>query len=147
MGTSENPIVELRIPRRIVESMIGHALADKPNECCGLLAGTGDVVASQYRLINESDRPETGYRVSIGLFRPMGMMRKKGESLLAIYHSHPTAAAVPSRRDLEQNFYPSAAHFIISLLEDVPVMRGYRLRRDSFVEIKWAMIDDDGPGE
>lgn len=145
--SSENPKVELRIPRRIVDSMTRHALEDKPNECCGLLAGVGNLVASQYRLINESDHPETEYHVSIGLFKPMGLMRQKGESLVAIYHSHPTATAVPSRRDLERNFYPSAIHLIISLLGEVPVMRGYRLRRNSFEEVKWISIDDDGPGE
>lgn len=147
MESSENLTVELRIPRRIVECMTRHALEEKPNECCGLLAGVNNLVTSQYRLMNESNHPETEYHVSIGLFRPMGLMRQKGESLLAIYHSHPTAAAIPSRRDLERNFYPSAIHLIISLLEDVPVMRGYHLRGNSFEEIKWVPIDGDVPGE
>jgi len=141
---SANPNVDLRLPRSIVEEMVRHALQEKPKECCGLLGGVGDTVRSQFRLINEADRPETEYHVSIGLFKPMQLMRQKGEDLLAIYHSHPTAAAVPSRRDLERNFYPAIVHFIISLLDEEPVMRGYRLHKDSFEEIGWSVIDDDG---
>ena len=133
--------VELRIPRLVVDRMVKHALEDTGKECCGLLGGKGREVLSIYQLINESPRPEREYRVALGLFRPLQEMRERGEGLLAIYHSHPTAAAVPSQKDLRQNYYPSAIHFIISLVGPEPDIKGYRLKTDSFEEIRWDVID------
>ena len=125
--------------------MVKHALKDSGKECCGLLGGTGREVLTIYPLINESPRPETEYRVSIGLFRPLQQMRERGEEMLAIYHSHPTATAVPSRKDLQQNYYPSAIHFIISLVGPEPDIKGYRLKTDSFEEIRWDIVDTPVP--
>lgn len=141
MEFTRNSQVELRIPRPVVDQMVWHALEDTGKECCGLLGGRGREVCSIYPLINESPRPEREYRVALGLFRPLQEMRQRGEGLLGIYHSHPTAAAVPSQKDLRQNYYPSAIHFIISLAGPEPDIKGYRLKTDSFEEIRWDVIE------
>ena len=57
----------LVLPRQIHSEMVKQALAERPNECCGLLAGTNDcngfvkTVTKAFPLINELARP-TAYR-------------------------------------------------------------------------------------
>ena len=55
-------------------------------------------------------------------------MRERGESLFAIYHSHPDSPPAPSETDLKQAGYPEALYLIISLdTKGVLEMRGWRL--------------------
>jgi proteasome lid subunit RPN8/RPN11 len=44
-------------------------------------------------------------------------LRGTGERLIAIAHSHPDGPAELSKTDIEQAYYPEAAHLIISLAE------------------------------
>ena len=136
--------IVLRVPRSVVEQMIHHALQFRTEECCGLLGGRNGEVHSHYGLRNESPNPEREYQAALGLFEPFREMRRRNEELLAIYHSHPTSAAVPSLKDLQQNLYPSAIHFIISLSGTQPDMKGYRMMRESFKEIRWEIVDSEG---
>jgi len=65
-------------------------------------------------------------------------MREYGMEHVAIYHSHPTSEAVPSKTDREVNYYgPEMVHFIISLKDGTPVMRGWRLTADNATEAVW----------
>ena len=50
-----------------------------------------------------------------GQIEAMRQMREQGETLFAIYHSHPHAPAEPSHLDIEQANYPEALYLIISL--------------------------------
>jgi len=45
-------VAELVIPQQILDDMIAHARELAPHECCGLLAGTGNVVSRIYRIKN-----------------------------------------------------------------------------------------------
>lgn len=47
--------------------------------------------------------------------KAMSAMRSSAETMLGIYHSHPTTAARPSPRDLAGAAYPGVAYVIISL--------------------------------
>jgi proteasome lid subunit RPN8/RPN11 len=50
--------------------------------------------------------------------------RECGLELLAIYHSHPAAEPVPSRRDVERNTYgESVVHLIVGLAGAKPEVR------------------------
>ncbi|MCS6896664.1 MAG: Mov34/MPN/PAD-1 family protein, partial [Nitrospira sp.] len=45
-------MIELVIPRSILDDMIAHAKEAAPHECCGLLAGTDGAVSRIYRIKN-----------------------------------------------------------------------------------------------
>src|SRR5438876_9285072 len=96
------------IPGPVLAAVVAHARAEYPNECCGLLAGSGDRVTKYLPVVNELASP-TAYRSEPhGLFAAYKAMRAAGLDLVAIYHSHPTSAPVPSQRDLAENAYPGA---------------------------------------
>jgi [CysO sulfur-carrier protein]-S-L-cysteine hydrolase len=127
--------LRLILPAAIRERMMEHALAERPLECVGLLAGRQETVERDYRLVNEA-KSATHFFAAESLFGPMREMRQDGLDLLAIYHSHPDSPPVPSRRDVEENYYPDAVHVIISLAGDAPTLRGWLLTADAAQEVE-----------
>jgi len=110
------------ITRGVSDAMQAHALEAQPEECCGLLAGDGNVITSAYRLHNEAERPETRYFASPeDLFAAMKAMRQEGVEMMGIYHSHPSSPAYPSRSDVELAFYSDSIYFIVSLAGNLEI--------------------------
>jgi proteasome lid subunit RPN8/RPN11 len=128
----------------MVEEMIAQALAELPNECCGLLAGTlvegRGIVAERYPLVNAAASPRAFESQPENLFAAHKVMRQRGLDVLAIYHSHPTSPPIPSRTDLERNWTPDVVNFIISLQESEPVVRGWWLAESEYREAEWDVI-------
>jgi [CysO sulfur-carrier protein]-S-L-cysteine hydrolase len=132
----------LQIPRRLYDDMIAQAVAELPNECCGLLAGRDGRVSQRYPLSNALSSPVRYESDPKALFAAFKDMRDAGIELLAIYHSHPTSEPVPSRTDLERNFYGSAVvHLIVSLQGGVPAVRAWRLGETAYTEAEWTLGD------
>lgn len=124
----------------LVEEMFAHARAAQPEECCGLLGGSGDVAQSCYRLRNVARDPVRAYEgAPQELFDAQRQMRARGEELIAIYHSHPRANdPAPSESDVRLAYYPDAVHFIIGLAGNAPALRAYRLFEE---ERRWEMVE------
>lgn len=117
----------LRMKRAIGEALEQEARAAAPRECCGFLAGRGDLISAIYPLRNVAARPTVEYFADVrDVLDAFRTMRTRGEELLGIYHSHPTGAAYPSATDIERAYYPEAAYFIISL-QPVRDLRAYRI--------------------
>ncbi len=150
--------------------MLAQAVAELPNECCGLLAGRiigedlpdpyppptlaegkggGETAVGQvlkcFPLVNAAASPKeylANDRVLLDAFRDM---RERGIEHLAVYHSHPVTDPVPSKTDLERNYYGDVMHLIISLKVDVPVVRAWRLTEVDYREAEWELVDEDKP--
>jgi proteasome lid subunit RPN8/RPN11 len=116
--------------RAHVEEMTAHAHEISPAECCGLVGGTSDGHAhSVYRLRNVSASPLVAYEAAAeDLFAAQKLMRRRGEQMLAIYHSHPRAREpVPSVTDVRLAYYPQAIYFIIGLSGEAARLRAFRI--------------------
>ena len=137
---AESPLATpLIIPRGHHDAMVAHCQREAPLECCGLLGGVKPVVSSFHPLRNEM-QSETRYKAdSRELITAVVEMRKRGAEILAIYHSHPRWAAVPSRTDLAENHYGDVPRIIVSLLAEVPEVRVWRLDPDSYQELPWTL--------
>ena len=130
--------------------MIAQAQAEAPNECCGLLAGTivteGERcigrVLGRYPLVNSAASPKRYYSDSVDLFAAFRSMRTSSFEHLAIYHSHPTTAPIPSKVDLAEWYYgTSVMSLIISLAGTEPKACAWWLTNDSFREAAWELVD------
>jgi proteasome lid subunit RPN8/RPN11 len=131
----------LTIPRPVLATVLAHARAELPNECCGLLAGSGDRVTDYHPLVNELHSP-TAYRSEPrSMLNVMKAMRAAGTDLVAVCHSHPTSAPVPSRRDVAENEYGDVPHLIVGLVGAVSAVRVWQLTDDAREEIGWAVSD------
>lgn len=136
----------LLLPRQLVESMVQHARAELPNECCGLLAGRrdGDVlrVEAWYPLVNEAASPIEYRSEPRSMFQAIKRMRQENQEILAIYHSHPTSAPVPSRTDLARFYSSDVVHLILGFAGAEPLMRGWWLTESSYEEATWHVVDE-----
>lgn len=129
----------LTIPRDIHDAMVAHCRMESPRECCGILGGVAPVVSLFYPLGNAL-ASETRYDADPNdLIRTVVDLREREAAMLAIYHSHPKWEAVPSRADLELNFYGPLPRIIVSLLTTPPVVRTWRLHATSFEELPWRL--------
>ena len=120
--------MNLTLAAGILDEIIAEAKRSYPNEACGLLAGRQSVD----RLIlmkNVSSDPRHRYEMdSAELISTLRDLRQTGEQLLAIFHSHPHGPAEPSKTDIEQAYYPEAAHVIVSLAQpNRPQVAGFRI--------------------
>jgi proteasome lid subunit RPN8/RPN11 len=135
----------LEIPRDLHDAMVAHCLREAPLECCGLLGGFAPRVSSFHPLRNAA-ASETRYDADPhDLIAAVVALRERGAEILAIYHSHPRWEAVPSKTDLRENHYGPVPRIIVSLLEEVPVVRTWRLDPDSYVELPLRIVEPIGP--
>jgi proteasome lid subunit RPN8/RPN11 len=144
----------LLLDRNCCNAVVAHALAQRPLECVGLLAGRVEPaepgvpagrVTRHYPLVNELASPVEYHCGDRSLFDAHKDMRRQGLDLLAIYHSHPTSPPEPSRKDLERNWHgPDVVHLIVSLTTDPPTLRGWRLTDVAYQEAEVEVAD---PGE
>ena len=120
--------MSLTLTAGVLEEVLAHARACAPQECCGVVVGRNRCGDRSIRMTNTLASP-TAYEVDPAeLISVLRGLRETGEELLAIYHSHPEGASQPSRRDIEQAYYPEAAHLIVSLQDPQnPVMRAFRI--------------------
>lgn len=113
-----------------MQRMITHAQSNLPLECCGVLGGRGAVVTSVYPVENAAQSESRYFCEPSVLFNAVRKMREKGEEMIGIYHSHPNSAPEPSETDRSENEYPGLFYFIISLNEDKPQVRCYKMSDD-----------------
>ena len=128
----------LVIPRAVYDAMLAHAAAELPAECCGLLAGRVEdgvgVVTDRYPLVNELASPTECVSEAKSRLAVEKAMRATGTQELAVYHSHPTSAPIPSPRDLEWNYSERVVTLIIGLAGDEPEVRGWWLTAADYRE-------------
>ncbi len=123
---SERPII---LPRFLVNKLLHQAQILRDYEVCGLIGAVSDVPQSVYPISNVAPDPRRHFLMDPReQIQAMKTMRRRGETLFSIYHSHPSAPALPSREDLEQVAYPEALTLIISLkTKGVLELRAFRL--------------------
>lgn len=135
------PPFVLQIPQPIYAAMLAHAETEMPNECVGLLAGTPDgAVVDRYPLINALASPRRFESEPRSLFEAEKRRRAADLEFLAVYHSHPTSAAVPSKIDLENSYSEDVMCIIISLLPPGPAVKAYWLTTSAYREVEFTIV-------
>lgn len=122
--------------------MLAHARRGGDLECCGLLAGRGGEITHIFPATNalaSATRFEIAPQELFPIFRAM---RAAGLEHLGIYHSHPRGPQTPSPIDVEQCFYPEAAHFIVAGNS----IRAFRIADAHVAELKIAVTDQNVAG-
>lgn len=108
--------MDLTLSPGVLEQIIEYAKTAYPNEACGLLVGR--TVADRFIQMTNISSSAAAYEMDpTELARSLRHLRETGESLIAIFHSHPHGPAEPSQKDIRQAYYPEAAHLIVSLAE------------------------------
>jgi [CysO sulfur-carrier protein]-S-L-cysteine hydrolase len=140
--------IPLEIPRDLHDAMVAHCLREAPLECCGILAGVAPRVSLFFPLRNAAaiaTRASRYYADPRDLIELDKTLRERKLNILAIYHSHPRCEAIPSRIDLQENYYGPVPRIIVSLLDELPVVRTWRLDPDSYEELPWRLVEPVDP--
>ena len=136
---------QLLLPRPILATMVEHAQAELPNECCGLLAGVQESevlrVEAWHPLVNALASPTRYFSDGASMFKAERAMRGAGHQILAVYHSHPTSEPIPSRTDLDWEYYRDVIHIIIGLNAPEAMVRGWWLSATTFEEARWEIVE------
>jgi proteasome lid subunit RPN8/RPN11 len=122
----------IRLKRIDYDAMIAHGKTWFPNEACGLLAGTmeGDTKTVQkiYLLSNPDHSPEHFSIDPKEQLAAVKDMRALGLTPLGNFHSHPSTPARPSEEDIRLAYDPQASYLIISLAEDLPILKAFEIK-------------------
>jgi len=116
-----------RILEVVLATIGSQALQESPNECCGLLIGTRDLIdeaAPTRNVLAHPSRYQIDPEAHIAINR---RLRGTSRSIVGAYHSHPRTDAIPSPRDLIEAHYPEFVWLIVSLAGKEPDFRAYRI--------------------
>lgn len=118
------------------EAMLQQARSTPREEVCGLLGGSGSIAGRYYPVRNIAADPRREFLMEPGAqIDAMRDMRERGESLLAIFHSHPDSPAVPSTLDLARAAYPDTIYLIAAKAGEEPTMNAYYYDGNDFEQI------------
>lgn len=126
---------KLLIPAEIFNEMLEHCIRCLPDEGCGILAGSAERVSAIYKMTNSDSSPISYMMDPAEQFRVMKEMRREGQKLVAIFHSHPVSEPRPSQKDRELAFYEDAAYVIVGLSSGLPHVKAYMIKEMGISEL------------
>ncbi len=114
--------------------MIAHALDGMPLEACGLFAGLADSASSEatqvlrfYPCVNEAQSSKLYTVPGKAFLQADRDAEANGWQILGVMHSHTHTDAYPSPTDVVQAPDPDWHYVIVSLRDDLPSLRSYRI--------------------
>jgi proteasome lid subunit RPN8/RPN11 len=116
-------------------AMVGHAYDGLPDEACGLLAGPpdSDLVTAFYPCRNAAASSRVYAIDYADIERASDDAEAQGLLIVGTMHSHTHTDAYPSPTDVDMAD-PAWRYIIVSLRQEAPVMRSYRIRRGVITE-------------
>jgi proteasome lid subunit RPN8/RPN11 len=122
----------VKIRQDVIARIVAHAVEELPNECCGLLIGSADIVEDAARARNLK-RSRTKFQVEpADHFAAIRKARAAGLEVIGAYHSHPSGPSGPSDTDRARLTDPSMFHIIVSLAHGTKTVRAFRLVDGNF---------------
>ncbi len=125
----------MRLSREQVDRIVNHALENREQESCGILAGRDGRVLRIHRARNVAATPRTRFTMDAhDILSISDEIDAAGMDLMGFYHSHTHTQAYPSPTDVADwpaRWYPDAYCLICSLMEAArPVLRAFRIGED-----------------
>ena len=137
----------LSIDRAIRDAIVAHALADHPDEACGVVAGpAGSDRPERFVPMANAARSTTFYEFdSMDLLRLYREMDDRDEEPVVVYHSHTATEAYPSRTDVAYASQPDAHYVLVSTRDPGAVeFRSYRIVDGVITEEPVSVLGRDG---
>lgn len=129
---------EVRIPARLVEEIVGHCAAAKPNEACGLLAGTDGSIETVFTMSNAASSPVRYALDPKEQFEAYRAIDDQGWQLAGVFHSHTRTQAYPSPTDVRLAS-EDVPYLIVSLASHPPSLRAFRIVKESWTDDEGAI--------
>ena len=119
----------MRISESFVNKLKQYALAEHPNECCGILVGKNSTIKRVYPVTNIYSSPYRYLMDPQEQFEVMRDAEKRGFDILGFYHSHTNSPPYPSATDVRmalQSGWLNIEYVLLSTLDKLnPVINSY----------------------
>jgi proteasome lid subunit RPN8/RPN11 len=126
----------MTLPADVIDAIEAHARETAPEECCGLLLGSPDVITMSVRAQNRADDRRRRYLIDPrDHFEAIRRARDLDLEVVGAYHSHPRSAPVPSDTD-RAGAFENFLFVIAGRLE----IRGWRLSSGNFIEVPLVRV-------
>lgn len=132
----------LQIPKKVYNQIIAHAKRDLPIEACGYLAGKDGKISYAVEMDNIDKSPEHFSFDPQEQFDAFKKAQKDGLRLIGTYHSHPSTPARPSKEDIKLAYDPIISYIIISLQEETPDMKSFKIKNGEVSNEEIEVIDE-----
>lgn len=130
----------MRIRQVAFDRIVAHAVEEKPNECCGLLIGTEDIVEDMVRARNVRRSPTKFQVAPADHFAAIRLARAGGFEVIGAYHSHPSGPSGPSETDRARLNDPTMVHVIVSLAHGTKTVRAFRFSDGNFSQLEFVPV-------
>ncbi len=130
----------MKISRPLYDEMVSHALAEAPNECCGMVASVDGEAVRVFAAVNAAASPLRYEIDGAEQYRIQSQIEEQGWDLGAIYHSHTRSAPYPSQTDINLAFYPDAVYVIIGVVGPQPEVRAFRIVERTVEEVALSVV-------
>ena len=126
----------LHLTRSAHESLVGHAYDGLPLEACGLLGGdpSSAKVTVFYPCVNAAASSRVYTVDPKDYLRADRDAQARGLEIIGVVHSHTHTDAYPSATDVAQAPDPSWHYVIVSVKDDAPVTRSFRILDGDIVD-------------
>jgi proteasome lid subunit RPN8/RPN11 len=118
----------MRIARALYDEIVAHALADAPDECCGIVSSREGEAVEAFRMENTAHTWMRYEMDNMELYRVVTGIEDAGLDVGIIYHSHTRTDPYPSQTDINLAFYPDSIYVIVGTATPEPVVRAFSIR-------------------
>ena len=126
----------IQLSKNDYQRIVHHAIAELPNEACGLIAGIkvgSDKMIKKVYLLTNTDHSNEHFsldpREQLAAVKDM---RANGLIPLGNWHSHPETPSRPSEEDKRLAYDKTASYMILSLMDSSdPVLNSFHIEGDT----------------
>ncbi len=136
----------LRLSVSQYERIVGHCYVGLPDEACGLIAGpvvagaaTG-FVSDVYPAVNADASARTYTVDGRDYLRASRDAEARGHDIIGVWHSHTHTDPYPSPTDVRTAVDPMWVYILVSLRDDAPMLRAYRIRDGVIAECQVQVL-------
>jgi proteasome lid subunit RPN8/RPN11 len=122
----------MKIRQDVLAALIAHAEKERPNECCGLLIGSDELIQEAVKARNAARSPKKFQVEPADHFAAIRRARATGLAIVGAYHSHPNGPSGPSETDRVKMSDPALIHLIVSLAGGTSTVRAFRWTEGNF---------------
>lgn len=126
----------LALSREAYDTLISRARRGRPDEICGILAGTHDdqtTVEEVFHTENAAVDARTTYEIDPEeQLAVMERIEEDGREVIGFYHSHPLGPDEPSETDAADATWDGYSYVIVSLNGSHPFVGSWRWTRERF---------------
>ncbi len=148
MSTFASPTLRLSTSQH--ERIVAHCYSGLPDEACGLLGGpvTGVLgsrqatgfVSEVYPAVNADASARTYTVDGRDYLRATRDAEARGDEIIGVWHSHTHTDPYPSPTDVRSAVDPMWIYVIVSLRDDVPMLRAFRIRDGQIAETRVDVV-------